>query len=286
MPFLFLSIVFAALNSTLLKKVRLSSAAAVYLFNLLSCAVWLLLLFFINGFQLHITVQTLLFGLLYGVTQALFIFFKTAAMNSGPMSVTTLIGNASLLLSVFVCYFCWSEPISGGDVIGLALLLGGIFLATYQKSNTAISKRWYPFSLLFLITAAGVGLSFKAYAKAGGNAINDMMLVAALTMLLSYLFLCTACALIDKRKGAPRAAVRTQFCLYALAAGALSCLYNRLNIRLASELAAVVFFPVFNGGVVILSALLAALFFRERLSKKQALGMGLGVIGICMIGIL
>ena len=77
MPFLFLSIVFAALNSTLLKKVRLSSAAAVYLFNLLSCAVWLLLLFFINDFQLHITVQTLLFGLLYGVTQALFIFFKT-----------------------------------------------------------------------------------------------------------------------------------------------------------------------------------------------------------------
>jgi drug/metabolite transporter (DMT)-like permease len=77
-----------------------------------------------------------------------------------------------------------------------------------------------------------------------------------------------------------------QFVLLALVSGLLSCVYNRLNIYLAGNIDAVIFFPSFNGGVIILSALLSVLLLREKLNIKQIFGLLSGAAGICIIGIL
>jgi drug/metabolite transporter (DMT)-like permease len=48
---------------------------------------------------------------------------------------------------------------------------------------------------------------------------------------------------------------------------------------------AVIFFPAFNGGVVILSGVLSGLIFKEKLSKKQWIGFSLGLLAIFIIGV-
>lgn len=75
------------------------------------------------------------------------------------------------------------------------------------------------------------------------------------------------------------------FILYASVSGILSCVYNRLNIYLSGALNAVVFFPAFNGGVIMLSTVLSVVLLKEKLNFRTSIGILLGIAGICIIGI-
>ena len=284
---LLFSIFAASLNSAVLHKAELSEKGAIYKFNLFGALVWCVCLFIANGGRLHFDTTALLWGCVYGVTQALFILFKTAAMNSGPVSITTLIGNCSLVVSVVVCFILWNEPISLADMIGLALLMLGLTLATYKKSNGTFTKKWAVLSFLFLVLGAGVGITFKAFSKSGGTSHTaDMMIVAALVMLISYTVICLFAGSFASKSNNCTKKEKRLFIILALVSGVLSCLYNRLNIYLSSALDGVVFFPSFNGGVVVLSTVVSMIIFKEKLSAKQLIGLLLGISGICVIGIL
>lgn len=211
-------------------------------------------------------------------------------MNSGSVSVTTLIGNSSLLVSVIFCFLVWHEPINAADIIGLAILMLGIVCSTYEKkakdgTTKAISRKWVFYSMFFLVFAAGVGISFKGFGKTGKIAsAGDMMIVAAVVMLISFAVI--SLLVKENKSGDKRVRVPKEFIIYALVSGCLSCGYNRINIFLNSVVDAVIFFPSFNGGVVCLSSILSVILLREKLKPKTAVGIVLGIAGICIIGIL
>ncbi len=277
MLLLILSVFIASLNSVLLH--RLPKGSDVVRFNMLSSAAWVVVLLAVNGFTVTLTPSVLLWGIAYGVVQELFMYYKAQAMKSGPVSVTTLIGNCSLVLSTAVGVLVWKEHVSLGQVLGIALLLAALVLCTYKKPDGAAqsAKRWPVYCLLFFTLAAGVGIIFKAFSKTGGSA-GDMMLVAAVTMLVFSL--CKTAVRAGQRPRLDKGLV-----LLALVSGLISCAYNRLNIYLAGALDSAVFYPCFNGGVICVSALLSMLMLRERFSKRQAIGLLLGICAVVTVGI-
>lgn len=278
-----LSILAASVNSLVLHKVRASKKSTIFRFNLYCSLVWCVILFFVSKGNISINCDVLLWGFLYGIVQALFILFKTLAMSSGSVSISTLIGNSSLIISIAVSRILWKEPVSVPQVICVALLLFSIFLCTYKKSDAEYKPGWKYYVTLFLITAASVGIIFKAFSKAADGAYsNSMMFVSALVMAACYLLLSIVSGSFrPKNKPAGR-----RFLLYALSAGILSCLYNRLNIYLSGALDAIIFFPTFNGGVILLSAVLSIVTFKEKLRKKQIVGLLIGTAAICAANIL
>ena len=112
------------------------------------------------------------------------------------------------------------------------------------------------------------------------------MVIASVVMLISYSIICTLNGDFRKKLVPIVQKKSKMFFVAVLIAGIFSCIYNRLNIYLSGELIGAVFFPCFNGGVVVLSTLLGVLLLRERLSVMQLLGVAFGVGGICIIGIL
>ena len=281
---LLLSIALASLNSVVLHKVNLSVSNAVYKFNMIGAAVCCVSLFAVNGLKIHIDKTVLFWGIIYGVTQTLFILFKTLAMNSGAVSITTLVGNMSLVISVVFCYIVWQEPVGVTDIIGLVILVFGIIMSTYEKNNESISRKWVLYAVLFLIFAASVGITFKAFGKTGSKHAGDMMIVAAFVMLISYAAIC----FISKNRNFTEEIIKPQkkFIIYALLSGILACAYNRLNIYLSSNMNAAIFFPSFNGGTIMFSTVLSVLMLKEKLKLKTTVGIILGIACICIIGIL
>ncbi len=286
---LLLSVLVASFNSVTLNRAKIKGRSEIIKFNLICSAVWFVILFSINGFKIDFTPDVLLFGIIYGITQACFILFKTLAMNTGSVSITTLIGNSSLLISLLVSLIVWNEKIGAFDIFGLVLLGIAIFLTNYRKGEDAsIHKSWKYYAILFLIFAAGVGITFKAFGKYGDLAYSsDMLAVSSIVMLICYAgaFIITK---VYKKDGSCRESTlpASKFVGFALLGGVLSCVYNRLNVLLSGTLDAVIFFPSFNGGVIIVSALLGLLICKEKLTKKQTVGIILGTAAICIIGIL
>lgn len=280
---LLLSVVAASLNSIALNKAKINKNE-LFKFNLFGAIVWCVVLFALNAGKIHMTGEVLFWGVLYGLTQASFILFKTLAMRNGSVSVTTLIGNCSLLISIFVSTIVWKENVTIMDVVGLGLLLVAIALCTYKKTEATYTAQWKYYVLLFFILAAMVGIVFKAFGKSAAPELaDDMMFIAAAVMLVCY-FICSIFtdAFNPKTEKSPQG----KFIFFALLCGLLSCLYNRLNIFLAGNMAAIIFFPAFNGSVVLLSAFLSVWICKEKLSAKQKIGILLGACAICIIGIL
>ena len=279
------SVLAACVNSVLLHKAKIEGKGSVYTFNLFSSLLWCVLLFAVNLGKITVDFQVLLWAVIYGIVQALFIFFKTNAMNSGPVAITTLIGNSSLLISVVFSFVVWNEPIGIFKFIGILFLLLALVLCTYKKSgDSSFSKKWLFYTLFFLVFAASVGLVFKAFSKTPVKAMaDDMMFVSAVVMSVSFFVL-------SLLSGGFKTIKKTgfnikPFIFFAVVSGVLSCLYNRLNIYLSGELNAVIFFPCFNGGVILLSTLLSVITCKEKLTKRQILGIIIGILAISIISI-
>lgn len=278
------SIAAASLNSVALKNSKVTVAKDIFRFNLIGTIVWCIIIFVLNKGQLHLNSEILCWGMAYGIVQMLFILFKALAMSNGDVSVTTVIGNCSLVVSVFASFLLWKEPVSGMDIAGLFILLAAIVLCTYRPGETKqhYHKYWKYYVIIFFILAASVGLVFKGFGKTADAVYsNDMIFVAAVVMMIGY---AAACAFTGGiRLGKEH--VQGHFLKYAVACGVLSCVYNSVNIVLAGKMDAIIFFPAFNGGVILLSAILGFFMCGEKLNRKQKCGILLGITAILLIGI-
>lgn len=277
------SIITATFNSIFLKKAKIGDNSLIFNFNIITSILWCILLFLLNKCTVTINAVTLLWGVAYGLVQASFVLFKTLALRSGPVSITTLIGNSSLLLSISVSALLWKENITLIQCIGVALLIFSIILCTYKKSESVFKANWKLYAFFFSAFAGLVGITFKAFSKSGNTEhTNDMMIIASFIMTVCYLLISIKAKSIKPFLNPNN---KQNFIFYALLTGLLSCVYNRLNITLSGKIDAVIFFPVFNGGVILLSCILGFLLCREKLSVKQILGIFTGCLALCVIGI-
>ena len=58
---------------------------------------------------------------------------------------------------------------------------------------------------------------------------------------------------------------------------------NKFNLYLSGVMDSAVFFPIVNGGGLVLTTLAAVLLFREKLSKKQWVGIVLGITSVVFL---
>ena len=57
-----------------------------------------------------------------------------------------------------------------------------------------------------------------------------------------------------------------------------------MNLYLSGAMNPIVFFPIVNGGVILLSGIAAICVFREKLSKQQWIGLAVGFASIMCLG--
>ena len=121
--------------------------------------------------------------------------------------------------------------------------------------------------------------------KAGGaDLATDMMIVSGIVMVV----LNTALSLVLKCEGEGEwkfSPMSFSVLSFALCCGALSCLYNRLNVYLSASLDGIIFFPFFNGGVILLSGVLGAVVCKEKFNMRKIIGTALGIGAIAVIGL-
>ncbi|MBE6618818.1 MAG: hypothetical protein E7626_03405 [Ruminococcaceae bacterium] len=254
------------------------------IFNMVSSAICALVILAYSGFKLDGSIYSLIIGALFGIVTAIAAIFNLAAVSIGPLSYTTVIISSSTVITAISGLFFGEIP-SIPQWIGIAFMMVCIVLATKKKEddrNKKTSVKWLVFSFLAAIFTAGVGLLQKVHQESDHS--DELSLMLFIAFIVSTLF-SFVLYLISLKKDPPifaqkngskkKAAILLGALLFVV--GIAIALNNIINLYLVGVMKSAVFFPIINGGHLILSTLAGLLLFKEKLTAKQWIGIIFGI---------
>ena len=290
-----LNVSFAVTRGLLIKKTKTSEGGFYSLrFNvMLFCVAVAVILPFtlidINGY----CEQPLYLNAVYGVALIGSIVCSVEAIACGSVSLSLLFYQSGFLIPTIFGAIYFNERVGVLTIAGLALVVLSLIL-TVDKNDKKFSLKWLILSVFGLIFCGLLGIVQKffgvyrsSHPLVGQVHFAELSLLFALVfgliaMLIAYLFdknrRKTDVSTVRQRQSALK-------CVFVVIIGALVSVINVLNTILAENLPSVVFFPVFNVGVVVLSTIASALLFKEKLSVKQVLSVVGGSLAIVFIAI-
>ncbi len=254
-----------------------------HFYNTVSAAVAVVALLLYNR-SFHISPFTLWLGLAFGMITAIQRIFSAKAMEIGPWSYTAVLASLSTIIPTLSGAVIWGEVISWVQAVGIVLMLLCIVLSSnLQKDGSKTNLRWMLYcGILFLMTGL-IGVLQKFHQSTRYKTeLNEFLIVA--------LAVCAVCSLLLTVKSRKAEDTDKRANLYRLMplgimliCGIGTAVNNQLNLFLSGVLDSSVMFPVVNGGGLMLTTLAATTIFRERLCKRQWLGLAIGVVSVILL---
>ncbi len=282
---LLIAVSFAVANGCILHSFDnrdIRNTGDTFFFNGGISIIWVILLTMLSLISKDFVISkgSVFYGCIYGVIICAFLLFKNLSLTSGPVSLTILIGSCPFIMTTLFGVIFMKQDIRIMQIAAILLILVAVFLCISPKKGEKISVKWLLFCLMFFFAGGGVGILYMLFgASDAATEINAMMLCAAITATVLYFVVGTLLNVISKN---PMPKIHRSGILFIIACGIASCVYMRLNVYLSTVIPSVIFFPVSNVSVVILSALSGVFLYKERLSRIQSVGMIIGLIALVM----
>ena len=293
--FLLLAILMSGVYSIGLKPAnsRCKSLAELQLFNgcfSASAMLGALIAALISTGNLYIPLSGLLTAMLFGCVFSICVFTNLKALEDGPLSLTTLIVNFSLIFPLIYSFCFLNEPITPVRIIGILLLVICMFLFTNPKvtGEKKISLKWILLAVTSMLCNGVLSVVSKIYAMASDNAYASQYLV------YSYLFATITsyvlfAVLRSRQKKEDRVAPRDFFTpimilLFVLIGAANFCM-NLMVLLLATLMDGAIVYPAVQGGGPMIAVIGSRLFFGETISWKKGIAILLGVAAIVLLNL-
>lgn len=234
-----------------------------------------------------VSLFTVLLGILFGFVTSMQRWVYLLALETGPLSYTSVITYLSAAIPSMSGVLFWNETLSKGKIIGMILiLLCMIFSVETKESSSIKDKKWYLYCGLSFICVGLIGVLQKAHQMSVYKDELDAFLIVAffLASVLSLVMF-----LFFKRKDGKESLLKSSGLLSFLpvllivASSIFMALNNKFNLFLSGVLESAVFFPIVNGGGIVLALLASIIFFKERITKKQWFGIALGTAAIIIL---
>lgn len=282
--FMIISILFSVINACVLKKYSHSNKENFnpFLFNSGVSIVWIIIMLIILAFSdNHFSMGAMIYGAVYGVILFAFLYLKTQSMATGPVSLSTLIGSCAFVIATAFGVIYSNDTVSIISLFGMLMLFASLFMCVNpKKSEERLTGKWFLYCFGFFFAGGIVGILYRLYGASDYSSDMEVMLLTS-AVVSEIMFMITGIA-VGKKSGnikPNRTAV-----MYMIVSGIASCLYIRMNLSLSNMISSVIFFPVSNGGMVILSTVMGRIMFKEKLTIKQLCGIALGCIAVLVIG--
>ena len=216
------------------------------------------------------------------VTGFWFIFtylLMTASTQRSGVTVTSLSSKLSVVLPTLAGVVLFSEKLNFVATMGIVLALVALALVVGGKNDTVKSHKtnWLLPVLIFFGTGTG-DILMKLTEQRNGN--DNMSFMIAFIYLIAMLFGVIIVAYDLLRK---KSQWQWKNALGGIGLGVINffstyCVYHAMR-----HFDNVVLFPVYNIGVVSLTALTGWLLFKEKLTWKNYLGLAIAIIAVILI---
>ena len=263
------------------------SVADLRLYQGFSVFVAAVLYWVLNGFSLKLETAGLLLALCYGLDLVLTGITVSICYQCGPMSLTSVISNACVVLPIAVGCIFYDESLNLNQIIGCVLLFITFVLPCLERGdrNGKISWKWFPLIFLaFFFNGMGAVLLniYGRVASAAGR--NAYLTIGYFTCAVFYLIV----SLFHHKKMnlKPGKGFFSPLLAIILAGSATgSFLGNGILMALNTRMPATILYPMVNGGIGVLVAIVSCTVFKEKLTKLKFIAILTGVASIIFLNI-
>ncbi len=208
-------------------------------------------------------------------------YFFLKALAVGPMGFTSFIQGVSLVIPVIYGAVVWDEKLGLRHILLLALLIGALALALDLKKGK-LNRKWLVYALGAMLALGGISVLQSTHQMSAHK--GELFAFLRLAFLLAVGINLVGWQLGEKKLPATFR-LKGNAITMAAASGAFMGLVHIINLYLSGVMKKVIFFPVVNGGLIFVTLLSGMLFFKEKLGIKQWLGILLGTVALCLIGL-
>ena len=221
------------------------------------------------------------------VSLAVSLFCSIEALKSGVMVLAAMAGSAGLLLPCIAGIFMFNEPMKPMQFIGIALLIfSGWLLIGYSKEQTG---SFTPRTLLLLIGSmlsnGSVMLAQKMFSKYLPDTNVSIFSFLTFGLIGIGMFIGLVPSLLSQSGRAKIAAVPKPVFLYGTISSIILLAINQLATLAGRNVPSAIMFPINDGGATIITAITAAIFFKEKLTVRSVCGLILGIGSLIVINL-
>lgn len=251
--------------------------------NLLSGALGLVLIILGgNGFKCDRL--TLLISCFSGFMMTCSTIFGTLALKTGTVALSSMFGTAGLLIPCVAGIFLFDEPMSLGQWGGMLLFFVAAYLLI-SSSKQAFRKFTLKTFLLLVGVMLSEGLTMlsqQLFANLRPN--GDVSVFSFLSFgILGFAMLIPTVFVSTVKKPLEGEPLTAKILLIGAVLSVAIFLINQLATLSAAIVSPVVLFTFINGGSTVIGSIVAAVFFKEKLTPKSILGIILGVGALIII---
>ncbi len=218
--------------------------------------------------------RTQLLGFITGVLfLACYLVFQTSVRRNGVV-LSSAFSKLGLTVSIVMSIVFFGEKPTVLQTIGFILAIGAIFLMNYQKEATQSGLN---IGLILVLLFGGTSDAMAKVFEELGTASQEPQYL--FYTFLVALILCTALMFYKKQR----------LGWWELLFGVLIAIPNFVSTRfMISTLAvipAVIAYPAFSVGTILVVTMAGVLFFHERLSKRQWIGIGIILVALVLLNV-
>ena len=226
--------------------------------------------------------EVLPYALLYGLGYAVASVFYLLSMNTGPLSLSSLVLSYSMIIPTGWGILVDGDELTPALVAGLVLLFVSIFILNFGKADgTKIGGSWVVFALLTFLGNGVCQVAQTEQASRFLGAYDDTFMISSLSVAV---FMMLTFSLVFERDTMRQAVL--EGAPFYLSRGVLNAIGNLLAMLIAAiGVNKSVMFPLSSAGGIVLTWAISVIIYRERLSLKQNIAMILGTLSVVFLSL-
>ncbi len=254
---------------------------AVTFYNLIIAISSLTLWGIVSLFSFKFHAKTLWYSLGFAISYMLTNLSMILALKHGPLSLTSLFFQLSLIGATIWGLIFWNEEVNILVILGLIFSVVSIVFCLYQKRSSEegrLNFKWVIFATLLFFANVSCTVIQKTQIRTYGEEYGNMLMLFA--MLFASVFSLIH-FLVSSKKDIK--IIIKQSISFPILAGICNGLLNLFVILMATRLPSSVVYPVVSIGGLCVSIFASVFFFKEKLKRTQWIGVAFGLISVLLL---
>ena len=214
---------------------------------------------------------------------SLFVIAETTAKSG--ISVAQVANRMSVVIPIAIAILYYGDNLSLAKVVGIILAVAAVYLVSHKENNGNVSQKfWWLFPVIIFICSGIIDSSIN-YAQRYLLKEDDFDAFLSTIFATAFVFgfIVLLYQLIIKKEKFQGKTIPAGIILGTINFGTMYFIISALNTNILEPSA---LFPINNLSILTISTLISVVVFKEKLSVKNWLGIGLSLLAILILGFL